>query len=238
MTDGNVIARSSVPDASIEATRAGSAVNAMIAEGSKPTQAVFRVRRVSKLYKMGEVEVFALRSVELAVILGASGSGKSTLLNIIGGLDVPTFGEVIYRDHNLTNATDDELTQYRRDHVGFVFQFYNLIPSLTALENVQLITEIAVDPMKAEDALAVVGLEHRLGHFPAQLSKSNTRTARIIPRNLLTTCVYSRHAPGRWLPNFMPTLGLHLGTTVAERYADMNVRPKSAGLIPAHATCK
>jgi hypothetical protein len=92
--------------------------------------------------------------------------------------------------------------------------------------------------MKAEDALAVVGLEHRLGHFSAQLSKSNTPTARIIPRNLLTTCDYSRHAPARWLPNLLPTLGLQLGTRVAERYADMNVRPKSAGLIPAHATCK
>ena len=148
------------------------------ARGQPPAgEAVFRVRGVSKVYQMGEVAVYALRSVdldlytgELAVILGASGSGKSTLLNIIGGLDVPTTGEVIYRDHNLTSATDSELTVYRRDHVGFVFQFYNLIPSLTALENVQLITDIAADPMKAEDALEIVGLEHRRGHFPAQLS--------------------------------------------------------------------
>ncbi len=140
-------------------------------------EAIFIVRGVSKVYQMGEVEVHALRSVdldlyegELAVLLGASGSGKSTLLNIIGGLDVPTSGEVIFRDHNLTKANDAQLTEFRRDHVGFVFQFYNLIPSLTALENVQLITEIAAKPMKAEDALEMVGLKERLHHFPAQLS--------------------------------------------------------------------
>ena len=138
---------------------------------------IFKIRDVSKVYHMGEVEVHALRSVnldlfegELAVLLGASGSGKSTLLNIIGGLDVPTSGVVIYRDHILTNADDAQLTEYRRDHVGFVFQFYNLIPSLTALENVQLITEIAKDPMDAADALDLVGLKDRLDHFPAQLS--------------------------------------------------------------------
>jgi putative ABC transport system ATP-binding protein len=138
---------------------------------------VFFVRNISKIYQMGEVEVHALRSVnlelyrgELAVLLGASGSGKSTLLNIIGGLDTPTSGEVIFRDHNLTEATDAELTEYRRDHVGFVFQFYNLIPSLTALENVELITEIAADPMRAEEALEMVGLKDRINHFPAQLS--------------------------------------------------------------------
>lgn len=138
---------------------------------------VFRVRDLSKIYRMGEIEVHALRSVnlelfkgELAVLLGASGSGKSTLLNIIGGLDTPTFGEVVFRDHNLTEANDKELTEYRRDHVGFVFQFYNLIPSLTALENVELITEIAVEPMDAAEALEMVGLKDRLNHFPAQLS--------------------------------------------------------------------
>jgi putative ABC transport system ATP-binding protein len=140
-------------------------------------ESVFQIRRVSKVYKMGDVEVQALRSVdldlyrgELVVMLGASGSGKSTLLNIIGGLDVPTSGEVIYADHDLTKATDKQLTEYRRDHVGFVFQFYNLIPSLTALENVQLITDIAHDPMRAEDALDLVGLGPRMNHFPAQLS--------------------------------------------------------------------
>jgi len=139
--------------------------------------AVFQVRGVSKTYKMGDVDVRALRSVdldlyegELAVLLGASGSGKSTLLNIIGGLDVPTEGTVVYRDHILTTADDAELTRFRREHVGFVFQFYNLIPSLTALENVQLITEIAEHPLKAEDALEMVGLTERINHFPAQLS--------------------------------------------------------------------
>lgn len=143
----------------------------------READAIFKIRGVSKVYRMGEVEVHALRSVdldlfegELAVLLGASGSGKSTLLNIIGGLDIPTSGIVIYRDHVLTNADDAQLTEYRRDHVGFVFQFYNLIPSLTALENVQLITEIATNPMSAADALDLVGLKNRLNHFPAQLS--------------------------------------------------------------------
>lgn len=146
-------------------------------ESSGQQEAIFRIRDVSKVYRMGEIEVHALRSVdldlykaELTVLLGASGSGKSTLLNIIGGLDAPTSGLVIYADHDLTTATDRQLTEYRRDHVGFVFQFYNLIPSLTALENVQLITEIAKDPMNAEEALEIVGLKERLNHFPAQLS--------------------------------------------------------------------
>ena len=139
--------------------------------------AIFTIDSVSKVYRMGEIEVHALRSVdldlfegELVVLLGASGSGKSTLLNIIGGLDVPTTGKVIFRDHDLTDADDAQLTEYRRDHVGFVFQFYNLIPSLTALENVQLITEIAAHPMRAEDAIEMVGLVGRKDHFPAQLS--------------------------------------------------------------------
>ena len=139
--------------------------------------AVFHVHGISKIYRMGEVEVPALRGVdldlyagELVVLLGASGSGKSTLLNILGGLDVPTSGEVIYMDHELTAADEDALTRYRREHVGFVFQFYNLIPSLTARENVALVTEIVGNPMSPEDALAIVGLGSRLDHFPAQLS--------------------------------------------------------------------
>ena len=156
-------------------------------------EAIFRIRGVSKVYQMGEVEVHALRSVdldlfegELAVLLGASGSGKSTLLNIIGGLDLPTSGQVVYRDHVLTDATDEQLTEYRRDHVGFVFQFYNLIPSLTALENVQLITEIAKHPMAAAEALELVGLENRQHHFPAQLSggeQQRVAIARAIAKN-------------------------------------------------------
>ncbi len=138
---------------------------------------VFRARGLTKIYRMGEVEVKALRFVDLdlypgefVVILGPSGGGKSTLLNILGGLDVPTSGEVIFRDHTLTGADEGELTRFRREHVGFVFQFYNLIPSLTALENVALVTEIAENPMPAEEALRLVGLGDRLNHFPAQLS--------------------------------------------------------------------
>ena len=126
---------------------------------------------------MGDVDVHALRAVdfdlyagELLVLLGASGSGKSTLLNILGGLDTPTAGEVRFQDHDLARASSDELTRYRREHVGFVFQFYNLIPSLTARENVALVTDIAEHPMPAEEALSLVGLGERLDHFPAQLS--------------------------------------------------------------------
>jgi putative ABC transport system ATP-binding protein len=138
---------------------------------------VFEARALTKVYEMGEVTVQALRGVdfdlyagEFVVLLGPSGSGKSTLLNILGGLDIPTSGEVIYQDHNLTTAGEAALTAYRRGHVGFVFQFYNLIPSLTARENVALVTEIVPRPMSAEQALGMVGLDHRLDHFPAQLS--------------------------------------------------------------------
>ncbi len=141
------------------------------------TEPVLEVRGVTKVYRMGEVDVHALRGVsaclypgELVVLLGASGSGKSTLLNILGGLDVPTAGEVFYRGEELTHAASWELTRYRREHVGFVFQFYNLIPSLTARENVALVTEIADDPLEPEEALGLVGLADRLDHFPAQLS--------------------------------------------------------------------
>jgi putative ABC transport system ATP-binding protein len=138
---------------------------------------VFAARAITKVYEMGEVTVHALRGIdfelsegELVVLLGPSGSGKSTLLNILGGLDVPTSGEVVYHDQNLTMAGEAALTAYRRSHVGFVFQFYNLIPSLTARENVALVTEIVDQPMTPDEALALVGLEHRLDHFPAQLS--------------------------------------------------------------------
>ncbi len=140
-------------------------------------QPVFQARGVTKIYEMGEVKVHALRGVdldlydgELVVLLGASGSGKSTLLNILGGLDTATSGQVLYHGHDLTQADDRELTHYRRHHVGFVFQFYNLIPSLTARENVAIVTEIAENPMPPPDALALVGLADRLDHFPAQLS--------------------------------------------------------------------
>ena len=138
---------------------------------------VLEARGLSKVYDMGEVQVRALRSVdldlhgaELAVLLGASGSGKSTLLNIIGGLDRPTSGTLRYGDWDLSRADDKELTRYRREYVGFVFQLYNLIPSLTARENVSLVSEIARDPMRPEEALGLVGLADRLDHIPAQLS--------------------------------------------------------------------
>ncbi len=139
--------------------------------------AVFDARGITKVYDMGEVQVHALRGVDLQlldsefiVLLGPSGSGKSTLLNILGGLDTPTRGQVFYRGSELTRADESKLTTYRRHHVGFVFQFYNLIPSLTARENVALVTEIADDPMSPEDALDVVGLTDRMDHFPSQLS--------------------------------------------------------------------
>jgi putative ABC transport system ATP-binding protein len=144
---------------------------------ARVAQPVLQARQLSKLYRSGEVEVHALRGVdltltsgELIVLLGASGSGKSTLLNILGGLDTPTSGEVTFREQRLTALDDAGLTRYRREHVGFVFQFYNLIPSLTALENVALVTEIARDPMPPEEALGLVGLSARVNHFPAQLS--------------------------------------------------------------------
>jgi putative ABC transport system ATP-binding protein len=132
---------------------------------------------VTKVYTTGQVQVQALRGIdlvlnegELVVFLGASGSGKSTLLNILGALDSPTAGRVFFRDQELTGMTDDKLTAFRRRHVGFVFQFYNLVPSLTARENVALVTEISEHPMRPDEALGLVGLDHRLNHFPAELS--------------------------------------------------------------------
>jgi putative ABC transport system ATP-binding protein len=146
-------------------------------EGHRDREVVFETRSLTKTYLMGEVEIHALQGVdlqlyagELVVLLGASGSGKSTLLNIMGGLDTATSGSVRYRDHELTRASDRALTEYRRDHVGFVFQFYNLIASLTARENVAIVTDISRNPMPPEEALALVGLRERLDHFPSQLS--------------------------------------------------------------------
>jgi putative ABC transport system ATP-binding protein len=142
-----------------------------------PRQSVLSARSLHKSYQMGEVFVHALRGVdfdlfrgELLVLLGASGSGKSTLLNIVGGLDVPTSGTLAYEGKDLSQASDSDLTEYRRRHVGFVFQFYNLIPSLTAAENVELVTDISDDSLDSHEALALVGLSERADHFPAQLS--------------------------------------------------------------------
>jgi len=158
---------------------------------------VFHVHGLTKIYQMGEVQVQALRGVDLdlhsgefTVLLGASGSGKSTLLNILGGLDTPTNGHVIYgvgdQQRDLTRASEEDLTQYRRYHVGFVFQFYNLIPSLTARENIAVVTEIAKSPMRPEEALELVGLANRMDHFPAQLSggeQQRVAIARAIAKN-------------------------------------------------------
>ena len=149
-------------------------------QGTSPSSAgpaLLRTHKLTKSYGTGEAQVTALNSVdfsasagEFIVILGPSGSGKSTFLNLVGGLDTATSGEAWFKDHRITGASEGALTRYRREHVGFVFQFYNLVPSLTAVENVRLVTDIADNPMRAEDALALVDLEHRLEHFPAQLS--------------------------------------------------------------------
>jgi putative ABC transport system ATP-binding protein len=159
----------------------------------KDERIVFEVKGLTKVYGMGQVQVQALRGIDLAlyegelvVLLGPSGSGKSTLLNILGGLDTASGGRVTYRGQDLTKATDKELTRYRRFDVGFVFQFYNLIPSLTALENVAAVTEISKNPMKPEEALRRVGLDERLNHFPAQLSggeQQRVAIARAVSKN-------------------------------------------------------
>ncbi len=143
----------------------------------QPAGTLFRVEDVEKNYPMGEVTVWALRGVsldihekEFLIILGPSGSGKSTLLNIIGGMDVPSSGRVYFRNEDLTSYHEPELTRYRRRHIGFVFQFYNLMPNLTAEENVEMATQISTDPLPAADALDMVGLGDRRGHFPSQMS--------------------------------------------------------------------
>ncbi|MGE5088537.1 MAG: ABC transporter ATP-binding protein [Candidatus Levyibacteriota bacterium] len=148
-----------------------------MSDPGRPALPVFVARDLCKIYRMGDVEVHALRDVsleiregEFVVLLGPSGSGKSTLLNILGGLDVPSSGQAFWRDHDLAHADEAMLTRYRRDHVGFVFQFYNLIPSLTVRENVALVTDIAPHPMPIDEAVDIVGLASRANHFPSQLS--------------------------------------------------------------------
>ncbi|HEX4923786.1 MAG TPA: ABC transporter ATP-binding protein [Bdellovibrionales bacterium] len=148
-----------------------------LSQPQPPGSLVFSAQALTKSYKMGDVTVEALRGVnlelyegEFVVLLGPSGSGKSTLLNILGGLDAATSGRVYYRDHNLVTASEQELTEFRREHVGFVFQFYNLIPSLTTEENVALVTEISPNAMNPRDALKLVDLDERASHFPSQLS--------------------------------------------------------------------
>ncbi|MGZ5063918.1 MAG: ABC transporter ATP-binding protein, partial [Usitatibacter sp.] len=193
--------------------------------GSEP---VFVARHLFKSYRMGESEVPALRGVELEirpgefiVMLGPSGSGKSTLLNILGGLDSPTSGEVRFLEHDLSAADEGSLTRYRREHVGFVFQFYNLIPSLTARENVALVTDIAADPMAPDEALRWVGLGERLDHFPSQLSggeQQRVAIARAIakrPQVLLCDEPTGAldYATGKLVLDVIARVNLELGTT-------------------------
>jgi len=196
--------------------------------------AVFHMHEITKVYHMGDVAVHALRGVtldllpgEFVVILGPSGSGKSTLLNILGGLDVPTSGEVHYRDHNLTAATREELTRFRREHVGFVFQFYNLIPSLTALENTALVSEISENPLEAEECLRMVGLGDRLLHFPAQLSGGEQQRV-AIARALV-------HEP-RLVVCDEPTAALDhaTGEAVMKLVAANAVHPDRAAVVVTH----
>ena len=189
---------------------------------------VLRIRSLCKTYGSGESAVHALRDIDLqvrsgefVVLLGASGSGKSTLLNILGGLDVPTSGEVEFFDHRLTHATDDDLTRYRREHVGFVFQFYNLIPSLTVRENVALVTDIAKDAMPVDEALALVALTHRRDHFPSQLSggeQQRVAIARaIVKRPQLLLCDEPTgaldYATGKLVLEVIAKINTELGTT-------------------------
>jgi putative ABC transport system ATP-binding protein len=196
----------------------------------KPPESVLVARDLTKVYRMGEVDVHALRGVdielyagEFIVLLGPSGSGKSTLLNILGGLDVPSSGSVRYRDHDLTTADDHALTEFRRQHVGFVFQFYNLIPSLTARENVALVTEIAEQPITPEEALDLVGLGARMDHFPSQLSggeQQRVAIARAIAKQPdLLMCDEPTGAldaqTGRMVLQVIARVNRELGTTTA-----------------------
>ncbi|MCB1214343.1 MAG: ABC transporter ATP-binding protein [Deltaproteobacteria bacterium] len=197
-------------------------------EDSSKHSNFFSAKGLSKTYFMGEVEVQALRGVDLelkkgefVVLLGPSGSGKSTLLNIIGGLDIPSHGEVYYLDHTLSQSDEKQRTLYRREHVGFVFQFYNLIPSLTALENVGLVTDLAQNPMDAAQALKMVGLGDRLHHFPAQLSggeQQRVAVARAIAKRPdLLLCDEPTgaldHTTGRLVLEALAKVNQDLGTT-------------------------
>ena len=210
-----------------------SAVEALAPPDKKPPsglQTVLQTVALTKTYRMGEVDVHALRGVgmslyqgEFMVLLGVSGSGKSTLLNILGGLDVPTSGRVYYRSGELTIASEAELTRYRRYHVGFVFQFYNLIPSLTARENVALVTDIVPDPFRPEEVLELVGLGDRLDHFPAQLSggeQQRVAIARAVAKRPdILLCDEPTgaldHATGKLVLQAIELVNRELGTTTA-----------------------
>lgn len=195
----------------------------------------FTTKGLTKVYGEGRSAVHALRGVdleipqgEIVVLLGPSGSGKSTLLNIIGGLDRATAGEAFFQDRNLSEMTDRQLTLYRRDHVGFVFQFYNLMPSLTARENVELVTEIARDPMDPDDALAMVGLRERVDHFPAQLSggeQQRVAIARAVAKN--PTVLFCDEPTG--------ALDSMTGRAVLNVLKDVNEKLGATVLIVTHA---
>jgi putative ABC transport system ATP-binding protein len=195
---------------------------------------LFDIRDLAKVYGMGEVEVHALRHVnltlnegEFVVLLGPSGSGKSTLLNIIGGLDVPTRGQVFYRDIELTRADDASLTAYRRRHVGFVFQFYNLIPSLTAAENVALVTEISDNPMTPEAALQLVNLAPRATHFPAQLSGGEQQRVAIARAVAKRPAVLLCDEP-------TGALDISTGIVVLEALAQVNTELRTTTVVITH----
>jgi putative ABC transport system ATP-binding protein len=197
-------------------------------------EAVFQARGITKVYHMGEVDVPALRGVDLdlrerefLVLLGPSGSGTSTLLNILGGLDVPSSGHVLYRGRDLTAADEAELTAYRRHHVGFVFQCYNLIPSLTARENVALVTEIVADPMPPEAALEIVGLGARLDHFPAQLSGGEQQRVAIARAIAKRPAVLLCDEP-------TGALDIHTGMVVLEAIARVNRDLGTATAVITH----
>ena len=197
-------------------------------------QRLFEIRDLTKVYSMGEVKVHALRQVNLTldegrfvVLLGPSGSGKSTLLNIIGGLDVPTSGQVVYRGTDLTRADEAALTAYRRRHVGFVFQFYNLIPSLTALENVALVTEISEAPMEPYEALRVVGLDQRGTHFPAQLSGGEQQRVAIARAIAKRPAVLLCDEP-------TGALDISTGVVVLEALAQVNVELGTTTVVITH----
>jgi len=195
---------------------------------------LFTIRDLTKIYGMGEVEVHALRQVsltlneaEFVVLLGPSGSGKSTLLNIIGGLDVPTSGQVFYREIELTRADEAALTNYRRHHVGFVFQFYNLIPSLTAAENVALVTEISDRPMEPEAALQLVGLGPRASHFPAQLSGGEQQRVAIARAVAKRPAVLLCDEP-------TGALDISTGIVVLEALAQVNAELRTTTVVITH----
>lgn len=195
----------------------------------------FQTRGLTKTYGEGRSAVHALRGVdieipegEIVVMLGASGSGKSTLLNILGGLDRPTTGNVNFREHDLTDMSDTELTRFRRDHIGFVFQFYNLMPSLTALENVELVTEISENPMEPEQALGMVGLTKRIDHFPSQLSggeQQRVAIARAIAKQ--PDVLFCDEPTG--------ALDSATGRAVLEVLAEVNARLGATVLMVTHA---